>query len=111
MEGFAQMDLWPGYAFTPDGKSLVFSNHGKLVAAGRRHAERSTTSRSRRAVEQFAAPRVTWQEKMEMGPVKAKILRWPSQSPDGTLDRLRGLRARLAAGDLAAARPSARRAA
>ena len=31
MEGFAQMDLWPGYAFTPDGKSLVFSNHGKLA--------------------------------------------------------------------------------
>ena len=25
------MDLWPNYAFTPDGKSIVFSNHGKLV--------------------------------------------------------------------------------
>ena len=24
-EGFAQMDLWPNYAFTPDGKSLVYT--------------------------------------------------------------------------------------
>jgi len=82
MEGFAQMDLWPGYAFTPDGKSLVFSNHGKLarleVATGTL-ADIPFTAE----VEQFAAPRVAWQEKMDMGPVKAKILRWPSQSPDG----------------------------
>jgi hypothetical protein len=35
------------------------------------------------AVEQFVAPRVTWQEKVESGPVKARILRWPSQSADG----------------------------
>src|SRR5262249_3408735 len=39
MEGFAQLDLWPGYAFTPDGKSLVFSNKTKLarldVASGK----------------------------------------------------------------------------
>ena len=82
MEGFAQMDLWPGYAFTPDGKSLVFSNHGKLarleVATGALGEIPFTAE-----VEQFAAPRVAWQEKMDMGPVKAKILRWPSQSPDG----------------------------
>ena len=45
--------------------------------------EPSATSRSRPRSAQFAAPRVTWQEKMDMGPVKAKILRWPSQSPDG----------------------------
>ena len=82
-EGFAQMDLWPNYAFTPDGKSLVFSNAGKLsrmdVASGA-----ITEIPFTAAVEQFVAPRVTWQEKVESGPVKARILRWPSQSPDGT---------------------------
>ena len=82
MEGFAQMDLWPGYAFTPDGRSIVFSNKGKVtrldVATGGL-AEIPFTAQ----VEQFAAPRVAWQEKMDMGPVQAKILRWPSQSPDG----------------------------
>src|SRR5262252_6344928 len=30
-EGFAQMDLWPNYAFTPDGKALVYSDKGKLT--------------------------------------------------------------------------------
>jgi Tol biopolymer transport system component/imidazolonepropionase-like amidohydrolase len=82
MEGFAQMDLWPGYGFTPDGKSLVFSNKGKLtlldVASGKLSPIPFTAE-----IEQFAAPRVTWQEKVDMGPVQARILRWPSQSPDG----------------------------
>ncbi len=82
MEGFAQMDLWPGYAFTPDGKSIVFSNKGKIarldVATGSLSEIPFTAD-----VVQFAAPRVAWQEKMDMGPVRAKILRWPSQSPDG----------------------------
>ena len=80
-EGFAQMDLWPNYAFTPDGKSLVFSNASKLsrmdVASGA-----ITPIPFTAAVEQFVAPRVTWQEKVESGPVKARILRWPSQSAD-----------------------------
>jgi len=81
-EGFAQMDLWPNYAFTPDGKALVFSDKGHLtrldVGSGAR-VEIPFTA----AVEQFVAPRVTWQEKVESGPVKARILRWPNQSADG----------------------------
>ncbi len=81
-EGFAQMDLWPNYAFTPDGKALVFSDNGHLtrldVAGGTRQEIPFTA-----AVEQFVAPRVTWQEKVESGPVRARILRWPGQSPDG----------------------------
>jgi Tol biopolymer transport system component len=82
MEGFAQMDLWPGYAFTPDGKAIVFSNKGRItrldVATGSL-AEIPFTAQ----VEQSVAPRVAWQEKMDMGPVQARILRWPGQSPDG----------------------------
>ena len=29
-EGFAALDLWPNYAFTPDGGSLIYSSKGKL---------------------------------------------------------------------------------
>ncbi len=81
-EGFAQMDLWPNYAFTPDGGSLVFSNGGRLVrmdvvSGGVREIP------FKAPVEQFVAPRVTWQEKVESGPVQARILRWPNQSADG----------------------------
>ena len=81
-EGFAQADLWPNYAFTPDGKSLVFSNKGKIVRldlASLAIREIPFTA----SVSLAIAPRVTWQEKVESGPVVAKILRWPSQSPDG----------------------------
>jgi Tol biopolymer transport system component/imidazolonepropionase-like amidohydrolase len=82
MEGFTQMDLWPNYAFLPDGKSLVFSNHGRIV----RLELGSGTTRDvpfTAEVEQWAAPRVAWQEKVASGPVEARILRWPNQSPDG----------------------------
>jgi len=81
-EGFAQADLWPNYAFTPDGKSLVFTNKGKIVRldlASLAIREIPFTA----SVSLAIAPRVTWQEKVESGPVVAKILRWPSQSPDG----------------------------
>jgi len=81
-EGFTQMDLWPNYAFTPDGKALVFSDKGHLtrleVASGARQEIPFTAP-----VEQFVAPRVTWQERVETGPVRARILRWPGQSADG----------------------------
>ena len=37
-EGFAALDVWPNYAFTPDGQSLVYSSKGGLhrlaLAAG-----------------------------------------------------------------------------
>lgn len=82
MEGFAQMDVWPGYAFTPDAKALVFSNHGKLtrleLATGQ---AREIPFLAR--VEQSLAPRVAFQDRVDMGPVQARILRRPNQSPDG----------------------------
>jgi Tol biopolymer transport system component/imidazolonepropionase-like amidohydrolase len=81
-EGFTQMDLWPNYAFTPDGKALVLSNKGKIVRMD--VASGATTDIPFTAsVEQWVAPRVTWQEKVESGPVKARILRWATESPDG----------------------------
>ena len=82
MEGFAQMDLWPGYSFTPDGKAIVFSNKGKIAKLDLASLALTDVPFTAK-VEQFPAPRVAWQEKMDMGPVKARILRWPSQSPEG----------------------------
>jgi Tol biopolymer transport system component/imidazolonepropionase-like amidohydrolase len=82
-EGFAQIDLWPGYAFTPDGGSLVFSSGGrieKLDLATRQRAEIPF----RAQVVQSMAPRVAWQEKLDTGPVRARILRWAGESSDGS---------------------------
>jgi Tol biopolymer transport system component/imidazolonepropionase-like amidohydrolase len=81
-EGFGQADVWPGYAFTPDGAGLVFSTRGRIkrleLATGSVRDIPFTAQ-----VTQSLAPRVAWQEKVETGPVQARILRWPSQSPDG----------------------------
>jgi Tol biopolymer transport system component/imidazolonepropionase-like amidohydrolase len=81
-EGFAQADLWPGYAFTPDGASLLLAKRGRIqrleLATGTLREVPFAAQ-----VAQSLAPRVTWQGKAEAGPVEARILRWPSQSPDG----------------------------
>jgi Tol biopolymer transport system component/imidazolonepropionase-like amidohydrolase len=78
-EGFVQMDVWPNYAFTPDGSAVVFSDRGKLVrvdinGGGRRDIPFTAH------VEQDLAPLVAWQEKVEQGPVHARIVRWPSEA-------------------------------
>jgi Tol biopolymer transport system component/imidazolonepropionase-like amidohydrolase len=83
-EGFGQMDVWPGYAFTPDGQALLYSSHGRirrLDVAGRQ--DREVPFRAR--VDLALAPRVAWQDKVPAGPVEARILRWAGQSNDGRL--------------------------
>jgi Tol biopolymer transport system component/imidazolonepropionase-like amidohydrolase len=81
-EGFAQLDLWPGYAFTPDGKSIVFSTAGKIQRVDIESRQRTEIGFHAR-VEQSLAPRVAFQEKLDSGPVKARILRWANESSDG----------------------------
>jgi Tol biopolymer transport system component/imidazolonepropionase-like amidohydrolase len=81
-EGFAALDLWPNYAFTPDSRALIFGHHGKIVRLDL-GTLKMTDIPFVAPVEQWLAPRVTWQERVENGPVEVKILRWPNLSPDG----------------------------
>ena len=82
MEGFATSDLYPGYSFTPDGKSLVLSDVGRFaridVASGARtaipfHAE----------VEQWAAQRVSWQDGVGKGDLSVKVMQNMAETPSG----------------------------
>ncbi|HEX2835392.1 MAG TPA: amidohydrolase family protein [Thermoanaerobaculia bacterium] len=80
-EGFAQMDPWPGYALTRE--AVYFGNNGRITRldlANNAMTEIPFTAN----VEQFLAPRVAWQERVESGPVRARILRSASQTPDGS---------------------------
>jgi Tol biopolymer transport system component/imidazolonepropionase-like amidohydrolase len=80
-EGFTRNDLYPNYAATPDGNSLIYWSKGKiqkLDLQSKQVAEIGFTAN----VEQWLTPRVTWQEKIATGPVEARILRWANQSPD-----------------------------
>ncbi|HSE39302.1 MAG TPA: amidohydrolase family protein, partial [Acidobacteriota bacterium] len=81
-EGFTRNDTYPAYAVTRDGSSVVYWNHGKIQKVDLKSKQVSPIEFTAN-VEQWLAPRVTWQDKVETGPVQAKIIRWANQSPDG----------------------------
>jgi len=81
-EASASRDLMPRYAFMPDGRSLVLSYGGKI--------RRLDIATGQVAIIPFAAhvklpagPPLRVSLKDETGPVRARIIQWPSQSPDG----------------------------
>ncbi|NQW05278.1 MAG: PD40 domain-containing protein [Acidobacteria bacterium] len=82
-ESAATRDTMPRAAFTPDGKELVTNLDGKIVRVD--VATGATTNIPFVAkVEQDIGPRVYFESRVEEGPVQARLIRWPQQSPDGT---------------------------
>jgi Tol biopolymer transport system component/imidazolonepropionase-like amidohydrolase len=81
-EGFAFHGVFPGYAFTPDGKALIASADNKLwsfdVATGARSAIPFRAHVEQRLTEALRTPRSAVSDE-----VRARVLRWPSLSPDG----------------------------
>jgi Tol biopolymer transport system component/imidazolonepropionase-like amidohydrolase len=76
-------DLLPGYAFLPDGKSIVVSYGGKLhqvdIADGKDRLIPFTAKVSLDTV-----PAMHFPQRVEEGPVKARLVQQPVLSPDGT---------------------------
>jgi imidazolonepropionase-like amidohydrolase len=82
-ESAASRDTMPGYAFTPDGRSLIVPLRGKIqrvdVESGR-----TTPIPFTAKVEADIASRLLFENKLDDGPtVRARLVRWPSLSPDG----------------------------
>ena len=81
-EGFAFHGVFPGYAWTPDGRSIVATAEGKIfrydVASGSRTPIPFTA-----AVEQKLAEAVRSPRRVAEGDVTARIIRWPVETPDG----------------------------
>ncbi len=75
-------DLFPGYAFTPDGKALIVGSHGKIeridVATGAR-TNIAFTAKVDAELGTLQAPDI----KQETGPVRARLIQTPILSPDG----------------------------
>ena len=96
-------------AFTPDGTAIVSRAGGKLPRFDVAGGARRRRSRSRRR--SSSGWRRGWPgRRRSSGAVRARILRWASQSPDGKHDRLRRL-GPLWIQDVADGKASARRAA
>ena len=75
-------DLFPGYAFTPDGRSVVYTRDGGIwrvdVASGE-------TARIpfELEVEQSLGPELRAPRRLGLGPVKARLVRGLAPAPDG----------------------------
>jgi len=82
MESRFTRDLLPTYAFTPDGKEVVVSFGGKI------HRVNVETGEARNVpftaqVSLDVGPLLDFPTRVEEGPVRARLIQGPVQSPDG----------------------------
>ena len=75
-------DILPGYAFTPDGKEIVVS-YGRKI-----HRLNATSGADElipftAKVREDVGPKLYFPHRVEEGPVRARVIQDPSQSPDG----------------------------
>lgn len=76
-------DTMPGYAFMPDGKSLIVPINGKIQRIDIETCKAEVIPFTAK-VEAEIAPRVYFQNRVDDGQtVRARLIRWPSLSPDG----------------------------
>ena len=75
-------DLLPSYAFIPGGEEIVTSYHGKLQRVKLASGE-ATEIPFTAEVSQELGPRLYFPYRLEEGPVRARIIQDPTQSPDG----------------------------
>ncbi|HEY2546543.1 MAG TPA: amidohydrolase family protein [Candidatus Acidoferrum sp.] len=75
-------DLFPGYAFLPGGKEIVYNQDGKIrrlnIATGAESVIPFTAQ-----VSQELGPKLDFPQKVEQGPVKVRLIQAPVDSPDG----------------------------
>ena len=81
-QGFGANDVLPGYSFTPDSKSVLFTGGGKIQRvdlASRQVANIPFNAK----VQLDLGPRVRTAYKVSDSPLAARQLRWMNSSPDG----------------------------
>ncbi|MBZ5603920.1 MAG: amidohydrolase family protein [Acidobacteriia bacterium] len=81
-ESAATRDVLPGYAFTPDSKDVIISYGGKIHRVQTATGEASDIPFTAK-VSQDLGPQLKFASRVEEGPVKARLVQAPSESPDG----------------------------
>lgn len=82
-ESRATRDTMPGYCFTPDGKSLLVPIGGKVQQVDFASGKATVVPFTANVVAEIA-PRIHSEYRVDDGDtVRAKLIRWPSVSPDG----------------------------
>jgi Tol biopolymer transport system component len=81
-ESLFTRDVFPGYAFLPGGKEIVYNQDGKIkrldLATG---AEKIIPFTAQ--VSQELGPKLDFPQPVEQGPVKVRLIMDPAESPDG----------------------------
>ncbi|HUG44026.1 MAG TPA: amidohydrolase, partial [Acidobacteriota bacterium] len=82
MESRGSRDLFPGYAFTPDGKELVVTWDGKIWRVEIETGEETQVPFQAR-IRKDLGPLLNFQRRVEEGPVRSRLIQDPTESPDG----------------------------
>lgn len=82
MESRGSRDLFPGYAFTPDGKELVVTWDGRIWRLEIETREETQVPFQAR-IRKDLGPLLNFQRRVEEGPVRSRLIQDPTESPDG----------------------------
>src|SRR6266705_1593495 len=81
-ESLFTRDVFPGYAFLPGGKEIVYNQDGKIkrldLATGTEKIIPFTAQ-----VSQELGPKLDFPQTVEQGPLKVRLIMDPAESPDG----------------------------
>jgi imidazolonepropionase-like amidohydrolase/Tol biopolymer transport system component len=80
--GVIDRDLLPGYAFTPDGQSIVMTYGGKFHRLDLKTAADTEISFQAKVVRELG-PKLNFQTRVDEGPVEARLIQGAVESPDG----------------------------
>jgi Tol biopolymer transport system component len=75
-------DLFPGYAFLPDGKEIVYNQDGKIRRLNLATGSDTVIPFSAK-VSQEIGPKLDFPQRVEEGPLKVRLIQGPVESPDG----------------------------
>ncbi len=81
-ESAATRDVLPGYAFTPDGKDLIVTIGGKIQRVQIATGEAKEIPFEAQVSLDMGA-QLKFASRVEEGPVRARLIQAPAQSPDG----------------------------
>jgi Tol biopolymer transport system component len=79
---FSNRDLFPGYAFMPDGKSLVLAYGGKIHRLSIDGSEDSVIP-FHATVTRELGPKLDFNSRVDEGPVQSRLIQGAVESPDG----------------------------
>jgi Tol biopolymer transport system component len=81
-EALFTRDVFPGYAFLPGGREIVYNQNGKIRRLDLASGKEKTIPFTAHVVLDLG-PKLDFPQVVEQGPVKVRLIMEPQQSPDG----------------------------